>query len=90
MSEKRGEEEKELGEVDGVSGATVNWVKGKGIPLEVEHLDPSKQALMDFRDSIRNNTKPTSDITTGANAAVCVQMGLDAMIDERIVEWDFN
>ncbi|MCL6274522.1 Gfo/Idh/MocA family oxidoreductase [Muricauda sp. 2012CJ35-5] len=85
-----GAEEKELGEVDGVSGATVNWVKGKGIPLEVEHLDPSKQALMDFRDSIRNNTKPTSDITTGANAAVCVQMGLDAMIDERIVEWDFN
>ncbi|MEA1787099.1 Gfo/Idh/MocA family oxidoreductase [Arenibacter sp. GZD96] len=76
---------KELGNVDGVSGATTNWEQGKGIPIEFEHADPSKQALIDFRDSIWNNTKPISDIFTGANTAVCVQMGLDAMRKDEII-----
>lgn len=76
---------KELGNVDGVSGATTNWEQGKGIPIELEHDDPSKQALIDFRDSIRANTKPISDIVTGANTAVCVQMGLDAMHKDEII-----
>jgi len=70
---------KELGEVDGVSGATTAWENGLGIPLDITHADPSKQALMDFRDAIQNNASPTSDINSGAKAAIGVQMGLDAM-----------
>ena len=74
---------KEIGNVDGVSGATVKWEEGKGIPIEVTHEDPSKQALIDFRDSIMNNVVPASNITTGARTAICVQMGLDAMYNEK-------
>ena len=81
-----GSYQKEIGEVDGVSGATLNWDKGKGIPLKFDHEDPSKQALIDFRDNIVNNTLPVSNAKTGAMAATCVQMGLDAMYDDKIVD----
>jgi predicted dehydrogenase len=80
-----GEYEKELGEVDGVSGATMNWDQGKGTPVEIDHADPSNQALIDFRDSVVNNEQPISDVHSGANAALCVQMGLDAMYQNKIV-----
>ncbi len=83
-----GDYKKEITEVDGVAGATVRWDEGKGIPLNVEHADPSKQALIDFKDNIINNTLPTSSIVTGAKAALCVQMGLDAMHEDRIVYWN--
>ncbi len=82
-----GSYKKEKGTVDGVAGATVQWEQGKGIPIEVGHADPSKQALIDFRDSIVNNTEPISNIITGAKAAICVQMGLDAMYTDQIVKW---
>lgn len=83
---------KKLGEVDGVSGATVSWEKEKGIPIVVEHIEPSEQALIDFKDNIINNRIPQSNIATGANAATCVQLGLDAMYNETIVHWkpEFN
>ncbi|WP_406684688.1 Gfo/Idh/MocA family oxidoreductase [Seonamhaeicola sp. MEBiC1930] len=87
-----GKLKKELGEVDGVSGATILNEHGKGIPIVVDHIEPSKQALIDFRDNVLNNKRPDSDVVTGANAAVCVQMGLDAMYNESIVHWkpEFN
>lgn len=74
--------------VDGVSGATVQWDPEKGIPIQVEHADPSVQALMDFRDNILHNTIPESNAVTGSNTALCVQMGLDAMHNEEIIEWN--
>ena len=80
-----GSYEKKIGEVDGVSGATLNWDQGRGIPLQFDHEDPSKQALIDFRDNIVNNTLPVSNAKTGAMAATCVQMGLDAMYDDVIM-----
>ena len=83
-----GSYKKQLGEVDGVSGATVNWEQGKGIPIEVIHSDPSKQALIDFKESIFNNTEPISNLVSGAKTAACVQMGLDAMHEEKIVYWN--
>ena len=82
-----GNDSKVLGEVDGVSGATMNWVEGKGMPIDIAHEDPSKQALIDFRDSILQQKEPISDITTGAKAAIAVQMGLDAMYDKKIINW---
>lgn len=75
-----------IGNVDGVSGATKTWEQGKGIPIDVHHADPSKQALIDFRDSIRNNKTPISNVVTGANTALCVQMGLDAMYQNKIIQ----
>ncbi|TXN35616.1 Gfo/Idh/MocA family oxidoreductase [Flagellimonas hymeniacidonis] len=81
------ESTKEIGEVDGVSGATIKWDQEKGIPIEVEHLDPSKQALLDFRDSVFHNSMPKSNVLTGAKAAICVQMGLDALYNREIVQW---
>tara|TARA_R110002049_G_scaffold3340_1_gene25678 strand:+ start:3107 stop:4264 length:1158 start_codon:yes stop_codon:yes gene_type:complete len=83
-----GKNKKEIKEVDGVSGATAQWDEDKGMPLNVEHLDPSKQALLDFYDSIKNNTQPKSNIITGAKTAICVQMGLDAMYENRVVDWN--
>ncbi|MBO0590209.1 Gfo/Idh/MocA family oxidoreductase [Cellulophaga sp. E16_2] len=80
-----GNEKKEIGVLDGVSGATLKWEEGLGIPIDMEHLEPSEQALIDFRDSIVSNTNPISDIVTGANTAICIQMGLDAMYNNTIV-----
>ncbi len=78
--------DKELGIVDGVSGATVKWQKEHGIPIKVEHQEPSEQALIDFQKSILFNTRPISDVMTGANTSICVQMALDAMYEQRIVK----
>jgi hypothetical protein len=50
-------------------------------------MDPSKQALVDFGDSIKSNSQPASDVLTGANASICVNMGLEAMYNEKIVSW---
>ena len=88
LKQRAFKEKKIIEDVDGVSGATVQWDEGKGYPINKEHLDPSKQALIDFQDSILNNTTPKSDIITGAKTALCVQMGLDAMYNNKIVKWN--
>jgi len=79
---------KMLGEVDGVSGATVQWDQEKGYKIDLEHINPSKQALIDFKHAIIDRKQPSSNIITGAKTAICVQMGLDAMYENRIVKWD--
>lgn len=79
---------KELTEVDGVSGATSNPNKlRKGYEIQVTHLDPSKQALIDFRDAVLDNKPPLSNVYTGANTAKAVQLSLDAMYNENIQYW---
>lgn len=83
-----GKQNKIMGEVDGVSGATAQWDKAKGYNINIEHLDPSKQALLDFKTAIINDKNPLSDITSGAKTAVCVQMALDAMYQNKIVQWN--
>lgn len=66
---------KEMGLVDGVSGATANWMDATGaVPVQVDHADPSKQALMDFVDSIHTGKTPISDVKTGANASIAVYL----------------
>lgn len=80
--------EKNTGDVDGVSGATTNHqMQGNGMPINVSHLDPSEQALIDFRDHIYNNSTPISNVMTGANTAKAVQLSLDAMYNNKIVSW---
>ncbi len=81
--------EKELGYVDGVSGATTNHqMQGSGIPIKTSHIDPTRQALVDFRDNIRENKTPISNVLTGANTAKAVQLSLDAMYKNEIIYWD--
>ena len=82
-----GKENKELGNVDGVAGATVKWLEDRGMPIEVNDEDPSKQALIDFKDSIITNKQPVSNVISGAKAATCVQMGLDAIHNDKIMYW---
>ncbi|PQV48957.1 putative dehydrogenase [Jejuia pallidilutea] len=77
---------KKLDVVDGVSGATSSFSKGKGYPVVVDHKEPSLQALIDFRDNIIDNKEPISGLKTGANTAVCIQMALDAMYNNKIVK----
>ncbi|WP_036385702.1 Gfo/Idh/MocA family protein [Muricauda sp. MAR_2010_75] len=84
---EKSEENKQLGEVDGVSGATLEWDEQKGIPIKMDHLDPTKQALMDFESAVVNNQEPISSVETGAKAAICVQMGLDALYNGTVVPW---
>jgi len=83
-----GKKKSEKKDVDGVSGATSEATHKFGEPIEIEHSEPSKQALTDFRDSILNNEEPMSNVISGGKAAICVQMGLDAMYNNEIVHWN--
>ena len=83
--------EKELTNVDGVSGATANPLAlGYAKAIEISHLDPSKQALMDFKDNILNSTEPDSNVYTSANTAVSVQLSLDSLYGEKIVNCELS
>ncbi|MCK5279873.1 MAG: hypothetical protein KAK04_15065 [Cyclobacteriaceae bacterium] len=64
--------------------------KDGAIPVIGSNDDPSGQAIMDFADSIRNNTEPISNIKTGAKAAISVRIALDAMLKKKTIEWDEN
>ena len=79
---------KEITVVDGVTGATANaWKRGERVPLDLPHLDPSKQALMDFYTHVTQNKKPDSTVESGAKVAFTVQMALDAMQNQSIAQW---
>lgn len=81
-----------LTNVDGVAGATTptDYIPEKGMPINVEHLNPSKQALVDFKDAVINGKQPISNIETGANTAKTVQLAIDAMYNEEVVYWKDN
>lgn len=75
--------------VDGVSGATVpsGYIEQLGKEIQLQHLDPSKQALVDFRDAIHHNKQPISDVNTGANTAKAVYLAIEAMISGEVKHW---
>lgn len=77
----------DLKDVDGYSGATEQLNKAYAEAINVEHLEPTLQALMDFKESIISNKQPLSNVITGGKTAICVQMGLDAMYNDEIVHW---
>ncbi|MBM1106462.1 Gfo/Idh/MocA family oxidoreductase [Aurantibacter crassamenti] len=83
-----GKYNKELVNVDGDSNETVNWDEEKDTRIEVTQEDPSKQALIDFRNNVVENKMPTSNVNTGAKTAIAVQMALDAMQKEEIINWN--
>ncbi|UII21021.1 Gfo/Idh/MocA family protein [Fulvivirga ligni] len=78
----------ELGLVDGVSGATLKaWEQGESVPIKANGDDPTRQALVDFRDSIHNEKQPESNVITGGTTAKCVAIALDAVWDEEVKHW---
>lgn len=80
--------QKELGEVDGVSGATSNiTMQSRGVKIHLPHTAPTKQALIDFKDAILDNKTPLSNINSGANTARAVQLSLDAMYSGDVKYW---
>lgn len=77
-----------LGTVDGVTGATITkWSKGEGVAIDADGTDPTRQALVEFRDSIRTGQQPESDVQTGAMVAKCVDLGIRAAMGGKTVAW---
>lgn len=79
---------KALGLVDGVSGATLQSLQsGEGKKLDISHMDPTKQALVDFVENVKHNKKPLSNVESGAWVSTIVQMALDALHKGGIRHW---
>ena len=83
-----GKYNKVIKDVDGVSGATSSWIDGKGNPIKFEHKEPTYQALEDFRYAIINDSTPMSNLKSGADVSLAVDMGIRAMDTEQAVSWD--
>ena len=83
-----GKYNKVIGNVDGVSGATQSWTEGKGNLINFNHLEPTRQALEDFKSSIINNTVPLSNLKSGAAVSFAVDMGIRAMDLKKVVSWN--
>ncbi len=83
-----GKYNKVMGDVDGVSGATQSWTEGKGNLINFNHLEPTRQALEDFKSSIINNTIPLSNLKSGAAVSFAVDMGIRAMDLKQVVSWN--
>lgn len=84
--------EKELGEVDGVSGATLQLLKeGQGVPIkapgEREGMDNTGYALEAFHRSLLDGALPYSNVYNGGATALCVRMAIDAMVEGTPQTW---
>lgn len=85
---------KELEIVDGVTGATkIEWTKDGGIPiLNEKSKDGSWYALQEFHKTITAQTKPVSNVITGATTAFCVHLMNKSIYEHSIQTWkpEFN
>ena len=83
------DEARETGLVDGVSGATSEaWERGEGAAITTDQdIDPTVQALIDFRDNINLEKEPDSNVETGANTAILVSMANEAMDTNQVIHW---
>jgi hypothetical protein len=71
-----------------VSGATLKtWQEGKGVPILGADKDPTIEALNDFYESVVYQEEPISSVKSGAVAAKCVQISLDALYDGEVKHW---
>lgn len=88
------ETKKELETVDGVTGATkIEWTKDGGIPiLNEKSKDGSWYALQEFHKTITEQTKPVSNVITGATTAICVDLMNKSIYNHSIETWkpEFN
>ncbi len=79
----------ELETVDGVTGATkIEWNKEGGIPiLKEKSKDGSWYALQEFHKTITENSKPVSNVITGATTAFCVHLMNQSIYKHSIETW---
>ncbi|GEP94015.1 oxidoreductase [Chitinophaga cymbidii] len=81
---------KQLGTVDGVTGATVEaWTHGDGVLLafQDDRKDPTAHALLGFATSVQQRKQPASNVQTGRDAAIAVHMGNAAMETGQVQLW---
>jgi len=83
------ETRKELGIVDGVTGASKIVVnQDGGIPiLDKPTIDGTNYALEEFHESIISGKIPASNVTTGTQAAICVAMCNEAIYSGNKQFW---
>ncbi len=85
---------KELETVDGVTGSTkIEWNKEGGIPiLKEKSKDGSWYALSEFHKTVTENSKPVSNVITGATTAFCVHLMNQSIYKHSIETWkpEFN
>lgn len=85
---------KELETVDGVTGSTkIEWNKEGGIPiLKEKSKDGSWYALKEFHKTVTENSKPVSNVITGATTAFCVHLMNQSIYKHSIETWkpEFN
>lgn len=85
---------KTIGEVDGVSGATLEaWTHGEGKEIkfgtpETAQLDPTCLAIADFANCIVQRKKPFCGITAGKQTAISVHLGNEAAYEGRVALWE--
>lgn len=81
--------------LDLVSGASVDGAQGAyrlansrmSYAIDAPEEEPTPRALQDFATAIRDNRQPAMDARSGATVAMMVQMGIDAMDEERVKHW---
>lgn len=83
---------KELGTVDGVSGATLKKFQStEGYPIpfesEKENWEGTHYAFMDFYNCILTGKEPISNVNTGATTAISVRMAIDALREDKLQKW---
>jgi predicted dehydrogenase len=80
---------KDLGIVDGVTGATrIEQNKDGGIPIMKEKgKDGTWYALQEFYKTVTENAKPVSNVITGATTAFCVDMINKSSYNRTIEKW---
>lgn len=83
---------KEMGTVDGVSGATMEMIEqGKGIALSAEGSkegwEGTHYALQEFYDCVCNKKTPVSNVNTGARTALSVRMAINALREGTLQTW---
>jgi len=83
------ETKKELGIVDGVTGASKIVVnQDGGIPiLDKPTMDGTNYALVEFYESIISGKVPASNVKTGTQAAICVAMCNEAIYSGNKQLW---
>jgi len=83
---------KEMGTVDGVSGATLKKRgSGEGAPIKFKQVNEDWEgthyAFMDFYHCITSGNEPASNVRTGATAAISVRMAIDALRQGEMQKW---
>ncbi|GAA5219797.1 Gfo/Idh/MocA family protein [Membranihabitans marinus] len=80
---------REIGVVDGVTGATIPMEPGKGEELvfDNEGKSPTEHALYQFGECVVSRATPLSNCHTGKETAIAVHMANHAMRKEKTQYW---